>query len=318
MVERLRRIFIYLISFTLLFLAVTPSGQTYAQSTGDWFCEETGYSVRGVFYDYYASSPNALALFGYPISNEIVDATGKRQQYFQKVRLDLNEQTGQIEPASLGFYLYEAGENSSADLSLNGNYCRVFSNGKAVCYAFLQFYDANKGAAYLGLPISDTEVNATGHLVQYFENGALEWHPSNGAGRRVQVADLGRIYFDQHVGFAPPVGDNIPAYVQIKPAVDVFVSSAIVTANSTETVFVVVKDQYQRPIEHANVTITITLPDGSEETITADPSNADGITTLKIQINDLAPRDVVHVQASVTLAKNDTPAVGSNWFRVWW
>ncbi len=317
----IRRIFFVLLSLTLLPALAGTTSRGYAQTTTEWFCEETGFTVRGEFLEYYRSTDNELELFGYPITGQMLDNMGHRVQYFQKARLDLDETTGIVHPAPIGTYLYTTGEYEVANISGDSSLCRVFPNGYTVCYAFLQFYDAKNGANYLGMPISDTEINAAGFLTQFFENGVLEWHPERGPGQRVVVADMGRIYYEHYVGDIYNLrpedqGDSIPSYVQLIPKVDVFTSKAIVSANSTEEIFVIVKDQYQRPLPNASVSIVITLPDGMEEKFSPTYTNTDGIAKLNISIGDFAPRDVVYIKAIATVDRETTTA--KTWFRVWW
>lgn len=320
----IRRILFVFLSLLILPLMFGPIGSIAAQSPSgtEWFCEETGLTVRGEFLTYYHSTENYLELFGYPITQETTDAMGHRVQYFQKARLDFDEISGTVHSAPLGTYLYNEGEYEVADFNSSGSLCRMFPNGKTVCYAFLQFYDLKNGENYLGLPISNTEYNEQGYLTQFFEKGVLVWYPREGTGRKVQMMDLGRIYFDRFVGDPslkkPDFGSFGINQVQLVPQVDVFTSKAIVSANSTEEIFVIVKDQYQRPLANANVTITITLPDGSENSFRPQNTNADGITTLEIMIGSLEPRDVVQINAVVTLNYQQEATTGSTWFRVWW
>jgi uncharacterized protein with LGFP repeats len=312
----IRRIFFVLFSLTLLPVLAGTTSRGYAQTTTEWVCEETGFTVRGEFLEFYRSTNNELELFGYPITGQIVDGMGHRVQYFQKARFDFDETTGLVHSAPIGTYLYTAGEYKVADIGGDSSLCRVFSNGHTVCYAFLQFYDAKKGANYLGMPISDTEINAAGYLTQFFENGVLEWHPERGTGQRVVVADMGRIYYERTVGFLPqPPGNNIFNTPRI-PQVDVFTSKAIVSANSSEEIFVIVKDQYQHPLSNAKISIVMTLPDGTEEQTSAIYTNADGIAKINISIGNFEPRDVVNIKATATVDQESASA--KTWFRVWW
>ncbi len=318
----IRKISLILLSIFILPLLISPSDIGFAQSPSDteWFCEQTGFFVRGEFLDYYYSTEDYLELFGYPITKESTDAMGHRFQYFQKARLDLDEETGKVTSAPLGTYIYNQGEYQVAEFNTSGSLCRMFPNGKTVCYAFLQFYDAKNGEEYLGLPISNTEINHAGYITQFFEKGILEWYPERGTGRKVQVMDLGRYYFDRFVGDISLItidNDNLPL-IQPIPQVDVFISKAIVSANSTEEIFVIVKDQFQQPLSGTNVTIMLTYPDGSESSFRPENTNSDGITSLTIQIGNFEPRDVIQITAVVSGNNQDDGAIGSTWFRVWW
>lgn len=313
-----RRFFLFLIVIVLIPFLVGPNSQGYAQTGEEWFCEETGYVVRGEFLNFYYGTEDFLELFGYPITGEISDKMGHRVQYFQKARLDLDEETGLIYPAPLGTYLYSEGEFPVADIEHDNSLCRTFPNGKTVCYAFLQFYDAKNGEKYLGMPISNMEYNHAGYVTQFFEFGALEWNPEKPHGMRVQVADLGRIYHDRFRGYSPygEPRDFIPGDISLVPQVDVFTSKAIVAANSTEKIFIITKDQYDRPLVNAEVSIIITLPDQTESSFRPANTNEDGITTLEIAIGNLQPQDIIHIKANVS--NGIETSSNTTWFRVWW
>ena len=64
----------------------------------------------------------------------------------------------------------------NASIAQEGPTCGTFDNGFSVCYAFLQFYDANNGSLFFGNPISFVEV-IDGRYVQYFDNVRMEWWP---------------------------------------------------------------------------------------------------------------------------------------------
>lgn len=313
-----RRIFLVLFTLTLLPILAGTTSRGIAQTTTEWTAEETGFTVRGKFLEYYRSTDDALELFGYPITDVMTDDMGHRFQYFQKARFDLDEITDVVRSGTLGTYLYNTGEYEVADFRADSSLCRVFPNGNTVCYAFLQFYDAKNGAKYLGMPISNTEINSAGYLTQFFENGVLEWHPERGTGQRVLVADSGRIYYERKIGFlpTPDPGSNIGRFVQLIPKVDVFTSKAIVSANSAEEIFVIVKDQYQRPLPKAEVTIVVSLPDGTVNKFDPTYTDQDGIARLNIEIGDFEPHDVLHIEAAVTVGQETTSA--KTWFRVWW
>jgi hypothetical protein len=316
-----RRIFFIILILTMLPVLTGTTRRGIAQSTTEWVCEETGFAVRGEFLEYYRSTSNELELFGYPITNEIDDGMGHLVQYFQKARFDLDEVTALVHAAPLGSYLYTDGEYKKADFSNDSSNCQIFSNGYAVCYGFTQFYNAKNGAAYLGMPISNTEINAAGFFTQYFEKAVLEWHPERPAGQRVVVADIGRMYYDRYVGdihnLRPEITrDFLPGGVLLIPKVDVFTSKAVVSANSTEEIFVIVKDQYQRPLPNAKVSIEVGMPDGSIEKSGSTYTDQDGIAILDILIGNVEPRAVLNIEALVTVDREITTA--HTWLRIWW
>src|SRR6187551_420534 len=80
-------------SFTL-FLAILILSSTwvtvFAQTVDFKYFAETGHNVKGEFLTFYNSNPNALILFGYPITEEFPAKDGVTVQYFQRVRFELH------------------------------------------------------------------------------------------------------------------------------------------------------------------------------------------------------------------------------------
>ena len=198
-----------------------------------------------------------LLYFGYPITDDFTDPnTNQRVQYFQRARFDLVDtaEGTVIQIAPLGRLLHE--DNAPlADIPNEGPTCRAFETGHSVCYAFLQFYDSYNGSAWFGSPISEVEV-ADGHYVQYFENIRMEWWPEKPSGQRVVLTDLGRIYFDRFVANPELLKSSPPASINgklINPTVNLFALRSLIGAGEQQTVFVIVQDQYFRPVASSQV-----------------------------------------------------------------
>ena len=133
------------------------------------------------------------SIFGMPITEQFqtADGSGLSVQYFEKVRFELHpdQPVGQrVVLSDLGTKLYQPGA-PSINLTTPGA-CRTL-NGFGVCYEFLTFYDQHGGQDRFGNPISGSEFQPGGRLVQYFERARFEWHPELPAGQNVMLADLG-------------------------------------------------------------------------------------------------------------------------------
>jgi len=312
--------------FTFLFLIaiflVTIPTSSHAQSIDSEFIGNPGKWVSGPFLTYYHRTQNPEILFGDPISIEFTDPiTNYRVQYFQKARfeIDLSNPSDVVHSAPLGELTLVEGEFSDAAIGYDPSVCQRFGNGKEICYAFREFYQSQNGAFFLGQPISNTLINKAGFLVQYFENALLEWHPEKKSGERVVVADLGSQYYSEIVGdpqFLKTDPDTLPEQITRLPFVNVFVSSAIIPANSTQRVYVVVYDQYQLPISGAMVGVNVTLPDGSESFYRLPETNAAGISILDLSIGAMNPQELIKIDAKASFENNTK--TGSSWFRIWW
>ena len=306
----------------ILLFAVTlgVSRGASAQSSDSIYVAETGHWIWGDFLHFYNSSADPLLLFGYPITDDFTDpVSDTRVQYFQKVRFDLVDtiQGQQVQIAPLGKLLYHPGA-PMADIVQEGPTCRSFENGFSVCYAFLQFFDANNGSAFFGNPISNVEV-IDGRYMQYFDNVRMEWWPDRPSGQRVILTDFGRLYFDKYIGDPELLKADPPANSAgdlIKPIARAFVLHSLIGAGESQTVYVIAQDQYLRPLDGAQVGVTLSFSDGTSEFYRLNETNEFGISQFSFNVANLPVRSVVNVSAEINL-RGET-AVGTSWFRLWW
>lgn len=308
--------------FILILLGgVTIPGYTQGTTTGEDF--GTGHIVRGAFLEQYAGVRNPLDIYGLPITGEFEGMSTfgiTTVQYFNKSRFDLVkdlEGNDKVVVANLGELMYP-GPGPLAPVSSDGPTCRKFpSTGKSVCYAFLQYYDANDGAVNFGDPISDLEIRE-GRYVQYFQKARMEWVPELEADSHVVLTDLGKRYFDFMVGDPDrlrPEGSSIPGKPR-KPQAYAFVASPLITASSQQTLNVVVVDMFHKPVANAQVWVFILTPDGRSDPYRASDTNADGISSLQFPVGNLSPTQIVELEVKVTA--NGEEAAAKSWYRIWY
>jgi hypothetical protein len=307
----------------ILLLALLAAGVTQAvtaQSSDSVYVSETGHWIWGDFLRTYNSVSDPLLFFGYPITDDFTDPiTNQRVQYFQRARFDLvdTSQGPQIQIAPLGQLLHESG-SPLADIPRDGPTCRLFSTGFSVCYAFLQFYDAYDGGVRFGNPISDVEV-IDGHYVQYFDYTRMEWWPDRPTGQRVVLTDLGRVYFDKVVANPELLKSSPPANIAgklVNPVVRIFALKSLIGNDEQQTVYVIAQDQFLRPIENAQVGVTLYFPDNSKEFYRLTETNEFGISQFTFSTGNLPIKSVVNVEAEVNIRGEF--ATGKTWFRIWW
>jgi hypothetical protein len=305
----------------LLALLILPSfaSTSYAQPEDEMYFQETGHTVRGAFLDFYLSAKDPLLLFGYPITDEFEHPiTHVRVQYFQKVRLDLVKGGSgeQVQLAPLGEDLKDD-QASSANLASDSPACRMIAD-YPVCYAFLQFYDANNGSRYLGEPISEAQIYE-GRIIQNFEFMRLEWRPERPTGQRVVVTDLGRIHYDRTLGDSARLLPNDTANIAgrlVEPQAFAFVAHPLVAANSAQTISVIVLDQSLNPLEGAMVKVEVQWPEGEPGIYRPSDTNANGISQMVINSGDYDANQIVSIKITVTYGGEE--AETSTWFRLWW
>ncbi len=304
-----------------VFILATGQSPVQAQDAGKLYFAETGHWVSGDFLSYYVNAADPLLVYGYPITEPSVDPlTGYTVQYFNRARLEQHPGSGQdagVQLSPLGWLLYEAG--TEVKFNTDTAACRHFEvQGFSVCYSFLDFFKANGGLDQFGYPISNLE-NHEGLYVQYFERARFEWHPELPAGERIVLTDLGKVYFTQRVNdpaLLRPITDEGSPQPVLQLKTRAFAARAVVASNDRQTLYVVVQDQYLRPVSGAAAAMTVEFPNGSRESFTLPKTDASGISQLELVVSG-QPADSV-VRINVEVSREGLKAADSTWFRVWW
>jgi hypothetical protein len=311
----------------LALVLVLPYHSSTAQSNSDSvYFPQTGFTVQGEFLEKYQNAADPLLLYGYPITDAFIapdssPAAGLLVQYFQKARFEYHPENAsgeRVVVSPLGIYLYELEQLDSKPISAASHpACRYFvATQHQTCYAFLKFFDANGGVEQFGNPISEI-ITLNGQLVQYFEKARFEWHPERPSGKRVSLTNLGQIYFNFYEKIIPkPITEGSIVNDVLDLKVRSFVKNAVVPTNGAQTIFVIVTDQKSRPVNGAQVTLTLTPTGGQSRYLAMPVTNAKGVTSVAIPLTDL-PIGVVEVQVTVnyssTLQKQTVTS-----FRVWY
>lgn len=309
------RRFVSLLLILLLMLA--SWGEAKAQDSWDVrYFPETGHSVKGEFLRFYRKALHPELVYGYPLTEQFTSRDGKEVQYFQRARFELSTGNGAVQLTPLGQATYEAG---SQTLNINNpSACKSFQTGFHVCFAFLDFYEANRGDAQFGSPISSFEFHDN-LIVQYFENARFEGRADRPEGQRVVVSDLGRVYFDRLKEDQVQLGPIRPLDATISPVLSIharaFVKNAITLSNGQQTVYVIVQSQTKQPVSNANGKVTIHFSDHQ----TAEyyfTTNASGLGSVTFSFEGQKQGELVPVEILVTYqglyAKTTTS------FRIWY
>jgi hypothetical protein len=313
-----RKLFTLLITIFIL-SASWVSVRAQTQTTDTKFFNETGHNIRGEFLQFYNSNPNAIIIYGYPITEEFTNRDGKKIQYFQRTRFEYRAElpAGQrVQLSLLGRETY----TSTGPLNVNNAFaCRTYSEtGFAVCFSFLEFFDKYGGVAQFGYPISAFEYHEN-KLVQYFEKARLEWQPWKPEGQRVVVSDLGRIYFDQ-------IREDPGLLTAVKPQdiianplnsiqVRAFVWKAVTLATDSQLIYIIVQDQTLQPVANSKCTAFVHWKDGRTDSNTIS-TNTNGIGLMALSFSNQPYGSLVYIDISCTL--NDLKANTTTSFRVWY
>lgn len=309
----------YFLLLVLLFVLIPAQIPVHAQTGQSRYFSETGHNVTGDFLVFYESNPSAEYIYGYPITEQIPSRDGKTVQYFQRARFELypDQPEGQrVGLTALGRETYV----SMGALNVGNSFaCRTYTEtGFSVCFAFLDFFDANGGTAQFGYPISAFEYHEN-KIVQYFEHARLEWQPWKPEGARVVISDLGRAHFDK-LGEDPalllPVSplDNEPVVIT-EIYVRAFVLKAVTLASDSQSFFVIVQDQNMQPVSGASCTAVVNWPNGAKDS-TDLISDGNGVGVIGLAFSNQPYGSLIYTEISCNYNGLIGKTITS--FRIWY
>lgn len=320
-------------AFCLLFLSLAFAwGHSLAQTgelpSGDTrYYPQSGHSVQGEFLKAYLSNPNPERIFGYPITEEYVEASqgqGRTVQYFERARFELNIDAPEelrVTISPLGEFMKSA--RQPQPLPNNSPGCLSFPESEfVVCYAFRDFFEANGGTIIFGFPLSNFEI-LDQRIVQYFQRARFEWYPELPAGQRVTLAPLGRIYFDYIredpalLLPSPPmdVRDNLPNTV-LGLRARAYPQRATLPPQGEQTIHIIVQDQNLMPVSGAEVSLVLSLPSGREDRIIVPGfTDKNGIIRYTFQFTEQPP-GMALIQVDAAYQSIQARTLTS--FRIWY
>ena len=322
----------YRIAVFLLILLVNLLGGKPALAQGEdpgredlRYFPETRHWVQGEFLEFYESVPNPELVFGYPISVPFRESTrGRLVQYFERARFEYmpdNPPELRVQLTELGRLMYTSKKPSL--ITESSTDCRNFPEMKTqVCYAFLDFFEANGGIAQFGYPISNFEIH-DGLIVQYFQRARFEWHRELPEGQRVQLTDLGVKYFSVIKedpiflkSISLPDGNPRPQII-LGLKVRAITENPFTAGTGTQTIHITAQDQYHLPLAGAQVKLVVHYPDGSLDEIELPfPTDKNGFASQKINFENQPP-GVVEIQVIITYEDEDLQAQTVTSFRIW-
>ena len=306
------RIFLGLVILFSLLAAVPASAQ---QGIDFKYFDETGHNVQGEFWVYYQSLANPNSVLGYPLTEQFTNKDNVLVQYFQRGRLEMVG--GQVRPSALGALTYIPGVKLNFKNSMS---CELYTQtGYSVCFAFLEFFKANGGLGFFGYPISSFEFQDNA-IVQYFQNGRMEWRTSNPVGDRVVMTYLGASYFNTVkedpalLDAVSPLNNTTQTEV-LSLNVRAFPWKAVTYSSDSQLVFVVVQDQTLQPVRGATGTAKVTWTDGSTQILDVLTGDS-GIATLTLPVNNQTYGGLVTVE--VNIDRSGLSGHTTTSFRIWY
>jgi hypothetical protein len=315
-------------SFIILVIAaILLSGfsTVSAKDDGGEYFPRYGHWVRGEFLTLYHTVSDPSRIFGEPITAVFSDPLrpGIEIQYFERARMDYDPSKPEgkrVNLANLGEFVYaDNHEGQPAGFSTATNMCRqIPENGPWVCFAFLQFYDANNGAVYFGKPLADAEF-VDGRLVQYFERARMEWRTEMPAGQRVVLTELGQIDFDRRIGNSDLLKAEQSNIISLtEPRVYAFTNHPLIANEQKQQLYILVTDQYNFPLSGVQVMVSVTYPGNRVENhVLGATTNKDGIVEDEFTVSNVQPNQVISVSVEANVSAG-VKATTQTWFRTWW
>lgn len=313
-----------IITAILLAASFLGTHSIQAQDIPTRYFPETGHFVFGEFLAAYESIPDPELIFGLPIT-EAFPWKGRQAdqvQYFENVVFLYNAEAIpdlRIRRIQVGSVIEKLDTSTPLPYVFSPTACRTFGlNRVPVCYAFLEFYEANGGVSRFGEPISEFEIQAN-RIVQYFQFARFEWHPELQSGGEVTLTPLGRKYFEEMDEPAwrlrPAVGNNIPQII-LELKVRAIPADAVTTRHGMQRLTFLVQDQNHFPVPGARIEYTVKFPSGEiyspERPLTSDE---DGVAQDVFRIDE-DQIGIVEINVTATYDNRTDKALTS--FRIWW
>ena len=153
------------------------------------------------------------------------------------------------------------------------------TTGNNLGYDVPEYFDdyikLNGGYDFIGKPISNYKQITNNLYRQCFENLCLDYHTDEPEAFRIQPMALGRRYRQQQreAGNAPDSLEGL--------TIEVWESNHLINSTQTQTIYALVRDS-GIPLYNIDLSLTVTLPDGSQQTALFPPTNSSGQTSLTI------------------------------------
>ncbi len=220
--------YISLLFTALLMFGLISQFRPVAAQDDSQFFPPTNHTVRGKFLEYWRAQ-GGLAIFGYPLTDEILEVNPADQktytvQWFERNRFEYHpEFKGTVYEVLLGLLgnqvtIGRGNEGAFryfSDPKIPGQYYFP-QTGHTLRNSFKQFWDTRGGLPIFGYPTSEEfyEVNPDDgktYVVQYFERNRFEYHPEfKGTEYEVLLGLLG----NQLTGgafYPDPPPNNVPS-----------------------------------------------------------------------------------------------------------
>lgn len=309
-------------------VSATPS---QAQDEDCTYFEETGHHVCGEFLEFFETR-GGLEIFGYPLTEPFDDSTrGLRVQYFQRARMEWHPYNLEPYEVLLGLLVDDLGYSFPSVLpelipAFNSRLRHYFfETDHVVSYAFLDYFREHGGVDVFGYPRSQP-LFEDGHLVQYFQRARMEWRPEALSGSQMRLTNMGETYIER---FGVPDGYDEPRSPEridsdaptvtadrvTELRVRASVRHVITGQEGSQTVFVYVTNQWQKPVPGVEVVITVRYQPNPVRYVCA-PTDDKGFARYSFDILSASPGQ--NVVIDVTATHGDLTGATQTFYLPWW
>jgi hypothetical protein len=323
-----------LIAASVAALLLTNLYATQAQTAGGdcHYFTDTGHYVCNEFLQFFETR-GGVEIFGFPVSEAFDDpARGLRVQYFQCARMELHPYNSDPYKVQLGLladelgYTYPPARPEQIPAFNSALHYYFHETSHVVSYAFLEYFSEHGGVDIFGYPRSEF-MYEDGYIVQYFQRARMEWHPEYTTGPQMHLTYLGETYLErfpiseEYTQPQPPplatTDDSASLSVGSVTRLDTSASVRYVITGrkGTQTVFVYVNDQQQKPVQNAVVRMTIRYPSDTQ-TYDLPATSASGFTRLSFDIRLSPPGQKVVIDVTVTYG--GLSSTTQTFFLPWW
>jgi hypothetical protein len=220
--------------------------------------------------------------------------------------------------------------------SSNGPLHHYFPETKhVVSYAFLDYFRSHGGLDMFGYPRSEFVYEGE-HVVQYFQRALMEWHPERETGSQIVLANIGELWIERYGipgNYADPVPppatpsetpSTTPGFGEGAVGPDQGITGLRISASvrypitgryGTQTLFVYVDDQQNRPVSGASVTMVARYPSNRQQ-VELGPTDEGGFTKASFEILPTPPGE--HVIIDVTVTYQGLEETTQTFFLPWW
>ncbi len=219
-------------------------------------------------------------LTGLPLTEIYINSDGQSEQIFENlvIRSDQFSPEGIVLlplPKILGIQpdtLAPAGKEDGKFIAIEGN------QGFNVPKHFDNYIERHKGYEFIGFPINNFREISENLSRQCFENICIEYYPNEIDSLQIRPMPLGRRYKQQFSDHSiEGNGTNSFDAVTLK----VWERLPVINFTEGQEIYVIVLDN-GTPLKNIDLTLDITMPDGTLQTLDFPSTSQDGQTSLEI------------------------------------